>query len=55
MERVELQRRLGDEIPRILAETAVTPVLEDGRVVGVQVRGCPRAACSRTRACAPGT
>lgn len=37
MSRVELQRRLGDEIPRILAETAVAPVLEDGRVVGVQV------------------
>jgi type II secretion system protein C len=41
MERVELQRRLGDEIPRILAETAVTPVLEDGRVVGVQVARLP--------------
>ncbi len=41
MERVELQRRLGDEIPRILAETAVTPVLEDGRVVGVQVSRLP--------------
>jgi hypothetical protein len=27
MERVELQRRLGDEIPRILAETTVAPVL----------------------------
>ena len=37
MERVEVQRRLGDEIPRILAETAVAPVMEDGRVVGVQV------------------
>jgi type II secretion system protein C len=41
MERVEVQRRLGDEIPRILAETAVTPVLEDGRVVGVQVARLP--------------
>jgi general secretion pathway protein C len=41
MERVELQRRLGDEIPRILAETTVTPVLEDGRVVGVQVARLP--------------
>jgi len=37
MERVEVQKRLGDEIPRILAETAVAPVMEDGRVVGVQV------------------
>jgi general secretion pathway protein C len=41
MERAEVQRRLGDEIPRILAETAVTPVLEDGRVVGVQVARLP--------------
>jgi len=37
MERAEVQRRLGDEIPRILAETAVAPVMEDGRVVGVQL------------------
>ena len=37
MQRADVQRRLGDEIPRILAETAVTPVMEDGRVVGVQV------------------
>jgi type II secretory pathway component PulC len=37
MERVEVQRRPGDEIPRILAETAVAPVMEDGRVVGVQL------------------
>ena len=41
MQRVELQRRLGDEIPRILAETAVTPVLEDGRVAGVQIARLP--------------
>jgi type II secretion system protein C len=41
MERIEVQRRLGDEIPRILAETAVTPVLEDGRVVGVQLARLP--------------
>jgi len=41
MERVEVQRRLGDEIPRILAETAVMPVLEDGRVVGVQLARLP--------------
>jgi type II secretion system protein C len=41
MERVEVQRRLGDEIPRILAETAVAPVLEDGRVVGVQLARLP--------------
>jgi len=41
MSKVEVQRRLGEEIPRILAETAVVPVLEDGRVVGVQVTRLP--------------
>jgi type II secretion system protein C len=41
MNKVEVQRRLGEEIPRILAETAVVPVLEDGRVVGVQVTRLP--------------
>jgi general secretion pathway protein C len=41
MNRVEVQRRLGEEIPRILAETAVAPVMEDGRVVGVQVTRLP--------------
>ena len=41
MGREEVQRRLGEEIPRILAETAVAPVMEDGRVVGVQVTRLP--------------
>ncbi len=41
MDRVEVQRRLGDEIPRILAETAVVPVMEEGHVVGVQVTRLP--------------
>jgi general secretion pathway protein C len=41
MSRVEVQRRLGEEIPRILAETAVAPVMEEGRVVGVQVTRMP--------------
>ena len=41
MTRVEVQRRLGEEIPRILAETAVAPVMEEGRVVGVQVTRLP--------------
>jgi general secretion pathway protein C len=41
MNRVEVQRRLGEEIPRILAETAVVPVMENGRVVGVQVTRLP--------------
>ncbi|HSD26504.1 MAG TPA: type II secretion system protein N [Vicinamibacteria bacterium] len=41
MSRVEVQRRLGEEIPRILAETAVAPVMEEGRVVGVQITRLP--------------
>ena len=41
MNRVEVQRRLGEEIPRILAETAVAPVMEDGHVVGVQLTRLP--------------
>ncbi len=41
MSRVEVQRRLGEEIPRILAETAVVPVMEEGRVVGVQITRLP--------------
>jgi len=41
MNRVEVQRRLGEEIPRILAETAVVPVMEEGHVVGVQVTRLP--------------
>jgi general secretion pathway protein C len=41
MSKVEVQRRLGEEIPRILAETAVAPVMEEGRVVGVQVTRIP--------------
>jgi type II secretion system protein C len=41
MDRAEVQRRLGEEIPRILAETAVAPVMEDGRVVGVQLTRLP--------------
>jgi general secretion pathway protein C len=41
MSRAEVQRRLGDEIPRILAETAVAPVMEDGRVTGVQITRMP--------------
>jgi type II secretion system protein C len=37
MDRLLVQRRLGEEIPRILAETALAPVVEDGRVVGMQI------------------
>jgi general secretion pathway protein C len=37
MARVEVQRRLNLEIPRILADTAVAPVMEDGAVKGLAV------------------
>jgi type II secretory pathway component PulC len=37
MVRSEVERRLGAEIPRILAETALSPVTEEGRVVGLAV------------------
>jgi type II secretory pathway component PulC len=37
MVRTEVERRLGAEIPRILAETALSPVTEEGRVVGLAV------------------
>lgn len=41
MDRAEVQRRLGTEIPRILAETAVRPVREDGHVVGLRLTRVP--------------
>jgi general secretion pathway protein C len=41
MDRAEVQRRLGTEIPRILAETAVRPVTKDGRVVGLRLTRVP--------------
>jgi general secretion pathway protein C len=34
-ERKEVERRLGLEIPRILAETTLVPVLDGGRITGV--------------------
>jgi S1-C subfamily serine protease len=41
MDRAAVERRLGDEIPRILAETTVHPVTEDGRVSGVLLSRVP--------------
>jgi type II secretion system protein C len=38
MSRAEVERRLGSEIPRILADTALAPAMEDGRVVGLTVQ-----------------
>ncbi len=37
MDRRQVQLRLGEEMSRILADTAIAPVMEDGRVVGVQL------------------
>ena len=37
MKREDVQQRLGREMNRILAETAIRPVTEDGRVVGVRL------------------
>jgi len=41
MERREVDRRLGQEIPRILAETTVVPVTEEGRVTGLALTRIP--------------
>ena len=41
LSRKEVERRLGAEIPRILAETTVVPVMEDGRVTGLAVTRMP--------------
>ncbi|MCG6924691.1 MAG: hypothetical protein LJF30_05185 [Acidobacteria bacterium] len=37
MKREEVEQRLAGEMNRILAETAIRPVTEDGRVVGVRL------------------
>jgi len=37
MKREEVQQRLAGEMNRILSETAIRPVTEDGRVVGVRL------------------
>jgi type II secretion system protein C len=37
MDRAAVQTRLGNEMNRILAETAMVPVMEDGHVAGVQL------------------
>ena len=41
MDRRQVQLRLGEEMTRILADTAATPVTEDGRVVGLQLTRVP--------------
>ncbi len=41
MERREVERRLGEEVPRILAETTVMPALDGGRVAGLTLTRMP--------------
>ena len=41
MDRRQVQVRLADEMTRILADTAIAPVMEDGHVVGVQLTRVP--------------
>jgi type II secretion system protein C len=41
LDRRQVQLRIGDEMTRILADTAIAPVMEDGRVVGVQLTRMP--------------
>jgi type II secretion system protein C len=41
MEKRDVEKRLGGEIPRILAETTVVPVMEDGHVAGLALTRIP--------------
>lgn len=41
MERREVERRLGQEVPRILAETTAVPVMDEGRVAGLALTRIP--------------
>ncbi len=41
MTRAEMERRIGDEAPRLLAETALQPVTEEGRVTGFALTRVP--------------
>jgi type II secretion system protein C len=41
MERREMERRLGQEVPRILAETTLVPVTEGGQVAGFTLTRLP--------------
>ena len=41
MERREMERRLGQEVPRILAETTLMPVTESGQVAGFTLTRLP--------------
>lgn len=41
MERAEVERRLAEEVPRILSETALVPVSDGGRVTGFALSRLP--------------
>jgi len=41
MEKREVDRRLAGEIPRILAETTLVPVMEDGHITGLSITRMP--------------
>jgi type II secretory pathway component PulC len=41
MERREMERRLGQEVPRILAETTLVPVTESGQMAGFTLTRLP--------------
>jgi general secretion pathway protein C len=41
MERAEVERRLAQEVPRILGETTAVPVMDEGRVAGLALTRVP--------------
>lgn len=41
LERAEVERRLGVEVPRILSETTAVPVMDEGRVAGLALTRVP--------------
>jgi type II secretion system protein C len=41
LDRRDVERRLGQEIPRILAETTAVPVMENGRITGIALTRIP--------------
>jgi general secretion pathway protein C len=54
MERREVERRLGQEVPRILAETTAVPVMNDGRVAGLALTRLPESSLLTDAGLLPG-
>jgi type II secretion system protein C len=54
MERGEIERRLADEAPRILAETTLLPVTEGGNVVGFTLTRMPESSLLSDAGLRPG-